>query len=136
MNNDNGYYTFDFEAFEELCKEPQNTMVILMQPHNPTGRVWKEDEMRRIAQICRENNVIMVSDDVHIDFKRDGADIIPFMNVVGPEGLVMITGLGKTFNLAGLAITNVIIKDEKLMKKMGRGNTMISPFSIAAFIAA
>jgi len=136
MKNDNGYYTFDWDAFEAACKEPQNTMVILMQPHNPTGRVWTEDEIRRIADICRKNNVIMLCDDVHIDFKRHGKDIIPFMNVVGPEGIVMITGLGKTFNLAGLSLTNVIIKDEALMKKMGRGNTMLSPFSIAACIAA
>jgi len=136
MNNDNGYYTFDWEAFENLCKEPQNTMVLLMQPHNPTGRVWTEEEILRIAEICRKNNVIMVSDDVHIDFKRDGKDIIPFINVAGPEGIVMITGLGKTFNLAGLTLTNIIIKDEELRKKMGRGHSMISPFSIAACIAA
>lgn len=136
MKNDNGYYTFDWEAFENLCKEPQNTMVILQQPHNPTGRIWKEEEIKRIAEICRSNNVIMLCDDVHMDFKRRENKVVPFINVVGPEGIVMITGLGKTFNLAGLFITNMIIQDEALRAKMGRNHGLISPFSIAACIAA
>ncbi|MDO4740204.1 MAG: aminotransferase class I/II-fold pyridoxal phosphate-dependent enzyme, partial [Eubacteriales bacterium] len=136
MINDNGYYTMDWEAFEKLCQEPQNSMVILMQPHNPTGRIWNEEEIKKIAEICRANNVIMLCDDVHMDFPRSGNKIVPFVNVVGPEGIVMITGLGKTFNLAGLSITNVFVWDEALRAKMGENHSMISPFSIAACIAA
>lgn len=137
LKNDNGYYTFDFDLFEKLCKEPQNTMVILMQPHNPTGRLWTEDEIRKIAEICRANNVIMLCDDVHMDFKRKENKVVPFIKVVGPEGIVMVTGLGKTFNLAGLSITNIIIQDPALGEKMGPGgNAWLSPFSIAACIAA
>lgn len=136
MNNDNGYYTFDWEGFEQLCQEPQNSMVILQQPHNPTGRVWTEEEIKKIAEICRANGVIMLCDDVHMDFPRSGNKIVPFINVVGPEGIVMITGLGKTFNLAGLSLTNMIVQDEKLREKMGESHSMLSPFSIAACIAA
>ncbi|MBQ3223429.1 MAG: aminotransferase class I/II-fold pyridoxal phosphate-dependent enzyme [Clostridia bacterium] len=136
MNNDNGYYTMDWDRFEELCKEPQNSMVILMQPHNPTGRIWTEEEIKKFAEICRANNVIMLCDDVHMDFPRSGNKVVPFVNVVGPEGLVMITGLGKTFNLAGMSITNMFIWDEELRNKMGENHSMISPFSIAACIAA
>lgn len=136
MKNDNGYYTFDWEKFEALCKERQNTMVILQQPHNPTGRLWTEEEIKRIAAICRANGVVMLCDDVHMDFGRNGRKVVPFINVVGPEGIVMITGLGKTFNLAGLSLTNMIIQDEDLRKKMGEHFTMLSPFSIAACIAA
>ena len=137
MKNDNGYYTFDWELFEQLCKEPQNSMVILQQPHNPTGRLWTDVEIRKIAEICRANNVIMLSDDVHMDFKRKENTVHPFVKVVGPEGIVTITGLGKTFNLAGLSITNVITQDEKLREKLGgNGHGMISPFSTAACIAA
>ncbi len=136
MKNDNGYYTFDWDLFEQQCKEPQNSMVILQQPHNPTGRLWTDDEIRKIAEICRANDVIMLCDDVHMDFKRKENTVHPFVKVVGPEGIVTITGLGKTFNLAGLAITNVIIQDEKLREKMGGNNGMMSPFSIAACTAA
>jgi len=137
LKNDNGYYTFDYDLFEKLCKEPQNTMVILMQPHNPTGRLWKEEEVKKIAQICRDNNVIMLCDDVHMDFKRKENTVVPFSKTVGPEGIVMVTGLGKTFNLAGLSLTNVIVQDPKLVEKMGRGGgAWLSPFSIAACIAA
>ena len=136
MNNDNGYYTFDWDAFEKACKEKQNTMVILMQPHNPTGRLWTEEEIKKIAEICRANNVIMLCDDVHMDFPRNGRKVVPFVNVVGTEGIVMITGLGKTFNLAGMSITNMIIWDEELRNKMGESHGMLSPFTIAACIAA
>jgi len=79
----------------------------------------------------------MLCDDVHMDFKRKENKVIPFINVVGPEGIIMITGLGKTFNLAGLAITNVIIQDEKLRQRMpAPRHGDISPFSTAACIAA
>ena len=136
MKNDNGYYTFDWDTFEALCKEPQNTMAIFQQPHNPTGRTWTEEEIRKIAKICRENNVIMLCDDVHMDIARKNVKVIPFINVVGPEGIVMITGINKTFNLAGLAVTNVIIQDPVLREKMGGHFGMVSPFGIRACITA
>lgn len=136
MNNDNGYYTMNWDALEKACKEPQNTAIILQQPHNPTGRIWTEEEIRKITEICRANNVLMICDDVHMDFKRKENKVVPFIKVVGPENIVMVTGLGKTFNLAGLSITNMIIQDEKLREKMGESHSMLSPFSTAACIAA
>ncbi|MBQ4253972.1 MAG: aminotransferase class I/II-fold pyridoxal phosphate-dependent enzyme [Erysipelotrichaceae bacterium] len=135
MKNDNGYYTFDFDKFEELCKEPTNTMAIFMQPHNPVGRIWNEEEIRKMAKICRENNVIMLCDDVHMDIARRDKKVVPFINVVGPEGIVMVTGVNKTFNTAGLAITNVICQDPKIREKL-KPSFGMSPFSIAACIAA
>lgn len=135
MINDNGYYTYDWDAFEALCKEKQNTMAIFMQPHNPVGRIWTDEEIRKMADICRRNDVIMLCDDVHMDIARRSNKVVPFINVVGPEGIIMVTGVNKTFNTAGLAITNVIIQDEKLKGKLPGGHGM-SPFSIAAGIAA
>ena len=136
MKNDNGYYTFDWETFEKLCKIPQNTMAIFQQPHNPTGRTWTKEEVERMADICRKNNVIMICDDVHMDLHRKNVKVVPFINYVGPEGIVMITGVNKTFNTAGLAITNTIVQDEKLREKLGPAGFGMSPFSIAACIAA
>ncbi|MBR0138318.1 MAG: aminotransferase class I/II-fold pyridoxal phosphate-dependent enzyme [Erysipelotrichaceae bacterium] len=135
MHNDNGYYTFDFDKFEELCKEPTNTMAIFMQPHNPVGRIWTEEEIKKMAKICRDNNVIMLCDDVHMDIARRDKKVVPFINVVGPEGIVMVTGVNKTFNTAGLAITNTICQDPALKEKLTPSFGM-SPFSIAAGIAA
>ena len=134
MKNDNGYYTFDWEKFEELCKEPQNTMVILQQPHNPTGRCWTEDEIRKIGEICRKYNVYMLCDDVHMDLARRTTKVVPFMNVLGPEGIVMVTGINKTFNTAGLAVTNTIIKDEAIKEKYGQMRGGLTPFGITAGI--
>ncbi len=136
MKNDNGYYTMDWEAFEALCKEPQNTMAIFQQPHNPTGRTWTPEEIEKIAKICRENNVIMLCDDVHMDIARKDVKVTPFIKVAGPEGIVMVTGINKTFNLAGLAVTNVIIQDPALREKMGPSMPMLSPFGIRACITA
>ena len=136
MKNDNGYYTFDWDTFEALCKEPQNTMAIFQQPHNPTGRIWTDEEIKKITTICRENNVIMVCDDVHMDLKRKEFEVHPFINVAGPEGIIMITGINKTFNLAGLAVTNTIIQDPELRERWGRPMSMVSPFGIRACIAA
>ena len=136
MKNDNGYYTFDYDLLEELCKEPQNTMIILQQPHNPTGRTWTAEEIQKISEICRRNHVIMLSDDVHMDIARKDVKVVPFINVVGPEGIVMVTGINKTFNLAGLAVTNVIIQDPRLKEMMGHSHHMVSPFGIAACISA
>ena len=136
MKNDNGYYTFDWEKFEELCKEPQNTMVILQQPHNPTGRCWTVEEITKIGEICRKYNVIMLCDDVHMDLARRTTKVVPFMNVLGPEGIVMVTGLNKTFNTAGLAVTNLIVKDEALKEKIGMTRGGLTPFGITAGIVA
>ena len=136
MNNDNGYYTYDWETFEALCKEPQNTMAIFQQPHNPTGRTWTPEEIRKMADICRRNNVIMICDDVHMDIHRTDIKVVPFITEVGPEGIVMVTGANKTFNTAGLAVTNIIIQDDALREKFGSLHTGMSPFSIAAGIAA
>ncbi len=136
INDGNGYYTIDWDKFEALCKEPQNTMFIIQQPHNPTGRTWKPEEIKKFVSICRANGVTIISDDVHYDIKRKETEVIPFIKQEGPEGIIMITGINKTFNLAGLAVTNVIIQDPAIKEKMGNVRNVISPFGVAACIAA
>lgn len=136
IDDGKGYYTFDWEKFEALCKEPQNTLFIIQQPHNPTGRIWTEEEVKKMVSICRANNVTIISDDVHYDIKRKECEVVPFFKYCGSEGIIMITGINKTFNLAGLAVTNVIIQDPAIKEKMGAIRNVISPFGVAACIAA
>lgn len=136
MNNDRGVYTMDWERFEEACKEPTNTMIIMQQPHNPTGKVWSVEEIKRIGEICERNNVLIVSDDVHMDIKRKGVTVEPLMKVLGTKNVAEVTGLGKTFNLAGLSVSNLIVEDEELIARLGPVRSSTSPFGIAACIAA
>lgn len=130
------YYTIDFEALSYAAKQPSNTMIILIQPHNPTGRIFTENEIQKIGKICEDNGVLIVSDEVHIDLTRDGNKILPVMKVLGPKNVITTTAVNKTFNLAGLAMSNIIIENPSLQEKMGRAFVGASPFGIAAVIAA
>ena len=130
-NRENGYYTIDFAKFEEEAKKPENTMLVMIQPHNPTGRIFTVEEIKKIGEICRANDVIIVSDEVHIDLTRDGHKIEPVMKVLGPKGVIAATAVNKTFNLAGLAMSNMIVEDPELRAKMKPGFGA-SPFGIAS----
>ncbi len=130
-----GYYTIDYEALEKAASDPRNTMMIFLQPHNPTGRVFTEEEIKKCGDICRRNGVILLTDEVHIDLIRKGTGCQPVMKVLGGEGVISASAINKTFNTAGLAMTNLVIRDPKLRKKY-RGNRKITPFGVSAVIAA
>lgn len=136
MRNDNGYYTIDFEAFEKACAEEKNTLFIMMQPHNPTGRVFTVEELEKLGEICRRHNVVIVSDEVHIDIARKGQKVVPVMKALGPQGVIAATAVNKTFNVAGLAMSNLIIEDPALLEKYQPGFPMATPFGITAVITA
>lgn len=137
MINTDGYYTIDFDAFEKACKEDKNTMFIMMQPHNPTGRVFTTEEMQRLADICRQNDVVIVCDSVHIDIARKDQKVIPMTKAVGTQGIITATAINKTFNAAGLAMSHLIIEDPALKEKYPANPVETpTPFGIAAVIAA
>ncbi len=137
MINTDSYYTIDFDAFEKACKEEKNTMFVTMQPHNPVGRVWTVEEMQKMADICRQNSVIIVCDSVHIDIARKNQKVIPFAKAVGSQGIIIATAINKTFNAAGLSMSNLIIEDPVLKEKYPSNPfEMATPFGISAVIAA
>ena len=78
-----GYYTIDYDALEAAAENPKNTMIILIQPHNPTGRIFTAEEITKIGEICRRHDVIIVSDEVHVDIIRKGSICLPVMKVLG-----------------------------------------------------
>lgn len=130
------YYTVDYAALEKACAEEKNTMLLLCNPHNPVGRVFTPEELKRIADICRRHNVVLVSDEVHCDIVRRDVDYQPVMKAVGPEGVVACTSVSKTFNLAGLNVSNMIISDPELKKRYGYFFNWGSPFGIQGVISA
>ncbi len=136
INDGNEYFTIDYDALEEACKDDNNTMIIMCHPHNPTGRVFSHEELNKVAEICRRHNVLIVSDEVHSDIIRKGVTFEPMMKACGPKGLIAATAVNKTFNLAGLAMTNVVICDPDLKPKETEFYGMPTPFGIQAVISA
>ena len=120
-----GYYTMDFDDIEQKAKDPNTTMFILCSPHNPTGRVWTPEELQQLAAICKRNNVILVTDEVHCDILRKGVVHQPVASVVeDTSNIITLTAVNKTFNLAGLQCSNAIIPNaalrETYQKALGR----------------
>ncbi|MBR2577730.1 MAG: aminotransferase class I/II-fold pyridoxal phosphate-dependent enzyme, partial [Erysipelotrichaceae bacterium] len=136
INDGNEYFTIDYDALEKACAEENDTMIIMCHPHNPTGRVFTHEELNRVADICRRHDVLIISDEVHSDILRKGQEFEPMMKACGPEGLIACTAVNKTFNLAGLAMTNVIIRDAKLKPENSGMYSMPTPFGIQAVISA
>lgn len=132
-----GHYVVDYEDFERKAADAKTKIFLLCHPHNPTGRIWTPEELQRMADICRKHNVIMVSDEVHCDLIRKESVFHPLATVVGPEGVISCTALNKTFNLAGLQATNVIIQDKALHDRYFANAFIVpNPFTLAATIAA
>ncbi|MPM52666.1 Cystathionine beta-lyase PatB [bioreactor metagenome] len=135
---ENGEYTIDFEDFEKKASDEKTTLFIFCNPHNPTGRVWKEDELRKLSEIIERNNLWVISDEIHCDLTRVRQVHIPLGKIM-PEYNQLITCMArsKTFNLAGLMISNIIIRDDKLKEIwFSRHYNFDNPLSIAAAQAA
>lgn len=117
--NTDGYYEIDYDDFEAKCREEKNKLVLFCSPHNPAGRVWKREELQRVADICCRNNVLIVSDELHCDIVRPGYKHIPIATLSDEVAMNTITFLGcsKAFNIAGLDASAIIIKDEKKRKR-------------------
>ncbi len=138
--NTDGYYTFDYEDLEKKAKDPKNTMFFLCNPHNPSGRVWREDELRRVADICFANGVFIFCDEIHCDLLRKGQRHIS-LGTLYPDkkdGYMTATAPSKTFNLAGNQLSNILIPDKALANdwRMGMYCGMPNPLSIDACKAA
>jgi cystathionine beta-lyase len=144
LHYENKRYTFDFEDFEKKAKDPLTKMFILCSPHNPVGRVWTEKELRRLGDICLENNVLIISDEIHHDLILSGYNHTLFSTISEEfeRNTIMCTAPSKTFNIAGLGTSNIIIPDEKLRESfsytISSRNSVGSPnaFGIVALIAA
>lgn len=116
--NTNGVYTIDFEDFEQKIMDNNVKFFILCSPHNPVGRVWTEEELRRTFEICRKHNVFVISDEIHQDLIPGEKKQIPSY-LIGDyaDMMVAITAPSKTFNLAAGQNSIVIIPDEEIRKK-------------------
>ena len=116
----NGHYEMDFEDLEKKLAGEKIKLMFLCSPHNPVGRVWTKDELRRIGELIRKYQVILVSDEIHCDLVRPGFVHHVFSEAV-PEAadqVLICTAPSKTFNLAGLQVSNIFIKNPALRAKL------------------
>ena len=114
-----GGYEMDLEQMRQVVETERPKMMILCNPHNPVGIQWDADVMRQVAKICRENGVVVVSDEIHGDLMLYGKPHISFVSVSDDARAITIT-LGapsKTFNIPGLVSSWMVVKDEKLREE-------------------
>jgi cystathionine beta-lyase len=116
----------DFDDLAQKAQDPNTKMIILCSPHNPIGRVWTAEELRRLGQICNQNNILVISDEIHCDLILNGnlttgqtttGQTFTNYATLGPEfaqNAVICTAGSKTFNLAGLKTSNIIIPNPDL----------------------
>ena len=117
-----GKYVVDFDDFENKIRENNVKLFILCSPHNPVGRVWKREELIRMGEICRACGVIVVSDEIHCDFTYAGYThhIFASLGEAFADHSVICTAPSKTFNLAGLQISNIFIPNPEIRKSFVR----------------
>ena len=140
LKYEEGRFSIDFDDFAAKAADPAVKLVIWCNPHNPSGRVWTTEELSRVAQIVQENNLWIISDEIHCDLLRQGIKHTPMGKIMPDyERLVTCMANSKTFNIAGLMMSHIIIRDEKLREQFKtRDNTSgnLNPLSIAANKAA
>lgn len=112
-------YGIDFDDFERVVEEASPKVFLLCNPHNPGGRVWTADELRRLGDICMKHDVIVVSDEIHEDFTRPGCkhEVFAKLDERFAARSVICTAPSKTFNIAGLQVSNVFIPNPDLRKR-------------------
>ncbi len=137
-------YAIDFEQLERDLSDPQTTLMILCNPHNPVGKIWNKETLAKIGDLCAKYHVTIISDEIHCDLVDPGFEYVPFASVSDVCKKISITCIAptKTFNIAGLQTAAVTIPDEQLRHKVWRGlntdevaepNVFAIPAAIAAF---
>ncbi|MGJ0741036.1 MalY/PatB family protein [Enterococcus casseliflavus] len=134
-------YRIDFEELTRLMAQPENKVLLLCSPHNPTGRVWQKDELQRIIELAKTHDVFIISDEIHMDIVRKGQRHQPIIDLL-QENVALVTSGSKTFNFPGLIYSYGIIPDPKLRErfltqlKEADGLSSTSIFGMTATIAA
>ena len=137
-------WTIDFADLEAKLADPQTTLMILCNPHNPVGRIWAREELAKIGALCQKHHVTVISDEIHCDLTAPGLGYLPFAAVDETCRAISISCMAptKTFNLAGMHSSAVYAADPVLRHKAWRAlntdevaepNTFAAPAAIAAF---
>ena len=137
-------YAINWDDLEQKLALPLTTLMIFCNPHNPIGKVWTQKEVQRIADLCYEYHVVLLSDEIHGDLVRKGSDYTPAFSVNNParENVVSLVSPSKTFNVAALHAATAIVPNSNLRAMVNRGlnsdelaepNLLAIPGTIAAY---
>ncbi|MDD4847345.1 MAG: PatB family C-S lyase [Bacteroidales bacterium] len=118
--NNNGYFTFDYDNFREICQKHHPKVLILCNPHNPVGRAWTFDELKKLTDLCLEYGVTIISDEIHSDLLLHGNQFIPTASISKEVENITLSASApsKTFNIAGLSTSYIIISNPVLREKV------------------
>ncbi len=143
MRYDGKRYEIDFEDLERKLALPQTSLFILCNPHNPIGRIWDRETLKRIGELCLKHHVLVLSDEIHCDLTDPGCEYIPYASLSEEFQRNSITCIApsKTFNIAGLQSAAVVVPDKLLRERIARGLSVdevsgANAFAIAATVAA
>lgn len=117
--NTGNKYIIDFEDLEAKAKNSKNKILLFCSPHNPVGRVWTKEELEKVAKICLDNNVLIISDEIHFDLVMPSFKHTVFATISeeAANNMIVCTAPSKTFNLAGMHTSNIIIPNKDIRKK-------------------
>lgn len=140
---DGDTFRMDFDDLERKTSNPAAKLLILCNPHNPTGRVWTREELIRLGEICIRNGVTVVSDEIHCEFVFTGYKYIPFASIseeLAANSIICISP-SKAFNIAGLQIANIVAPNEEIRSKIDNAINVnevcdVNPFGVIATMAA
>ncbi|NMP21730.1 MalY/PatB family protein [Sulfobacillus harzensis] len=137
-----GKYEMNFADLERLARDSRTKLMFLCSPHNPVGRVWTAEELQRVGEICGQNDVLVVSDEIHSDLIYPPHRHIPFGKIAEDcqANAIVCTSPSKTFNLAGLHISDIIVPNDKVRTELAHRLTAVDgdpgSFGSVAQIAA
>lgn len=130
-----GYYTMNFEELAQQVEDPSNKILIMANPHNPTGRCWTAEELTRLGELCADNDVLLVCDEIHADLIMEGASFCSMGSISEKvrQNTIFHYAPSKTFNLAGLQTAFVIIPNDDIRAKFEKGLTANRIFNMNWF---
>ena len=120
-----GYYTINFDELEQQVKDPDNKILIMANPHNPTGRCWTKEELERLGNLCADNDVLLICDEIHADLIMAGARHCSMGTISEKilQNTIFHYAPSKTFNLAGLQTAFAVIPNDAIRAKFEQGQT-------------
>ena len=139
----NNTYVVDWDDFERKCADSRVRIFLLCNPHNPAGRVWKKEELQRMGEICQKYDVFVISDEIHCELVMPGNEYTPFASLSDDflKNSATCVAPTKAFNIAGLQIANIIVKDRNKRERIDRAINIhevcdVNPFGVIATEAA
>lgn len=143
LRYEDGKYSIDFDDLERKTLDPRARLLLLCNPHNPAGRVWTAEELKRINDVCLRHGIKVIADEIHCELVMPGFRYVPFASVSSEcaSNSVTCNSPSKAFNTAGLQIANIISNNADVRARIDRAINInevcdVNPFGVEALMAA